>query len=168
MPAATTVTGDGRRTRERLRPLRKIVRARTRGSTLLAAALLSAAGCDSDFVLSASNLQIGPNPARPGDQVVASFIVTLVPTQPHTILVMIDGAEHLRVSSDEAPAVPTLLDLGDAGDLIETYGSGEHAAHVEVHLTERGEVARSQSAIFELRNEGPGALPRSKDEGGSP
>jgi hypothetical protein len=116
-----------------------------------ACGLVVASGCGSDVLLSASNLDIGPNPARPGDAVIASVLVTLVPTQRHTIRLTIDGAEHLSLTSDEAPSIPTILELGDAADLLTAYGEGEHAVRVEVQLHDGGQTARTQFVSLELQ-----------------
>lgn len=112
--------------------------------------LLADAGCGSDFILSAYNLEIGPSPAGPGDMVVASFRVDLLPTQPHTVTIVVDGEDHLTVSREDPPANPVLLELGDASTLIDSYGPGSHVAHVEVHATRENKTARSASAVFEL------------------
>lgn len=117
--------------------------------------LLAGAGCGGDLVLSTSNLEIFPNPARPGDMVVASFILTLIPTQRHTIVVYVDDTEYLRVTSADPPDAPMLLDIGDAADLIAAYGTGSHSAYVQVLLDDRDEAARTQSAGFELQETAP-------------
>jgi hypothetical protein len=105
------------------------------------------AGCG-DFHMSASDLAISPSPAVPGDTVTATFLLSLLPTQRHTIIVIIDGTEHMRVTSSEAPSIPVVLQLGDAADLIEAYGTGEHAASIIVHAND--DVSRTQSRRFEL------------------
>ena len=117
-------------------------------------ATLAMTACLGDFHLSASNLDIGPNPAVPGDVVVATFLVILAPIQRHTVIVMIDDQEHLRVTSNQVPR-PYVLTLGAATDLIATYGAGTHSARVEVRAEEEGESARTQSAAFELRDAAP-------------
>ncbi len=103
-----------------------------------------------DFHLSTSSLQIGPIPARPGDTVVASFILTMVPAQKHTIIVLIDDTEHLRVTKNEPPARPVVVELGDAADLITRYGSGPHVAQIEVRADEDNQATRTAPAGFEL------------------
>lgn len=117
--------------------------------------MVVSAGCSDDFLLSTSNLEIGPDPAFPGDMVVASVLVSVIPTQRHTIFLIVDGEEHLRVSSAEQPAIPVILQLGDAADLIQRYGTGVRVAHVEVRLDDSGRSARSQSAGFELQESEP-------------
>ena len=107
------------------------------------------------FRLSASNLEIGPNPAMPGDQVVASFILLLAPVQRHTVILIINNMEHSRVTRDETPPLPYIITLGDAAGLIATYGAGVHSARVEVRAEEEGESARTQTASFELREAAP-------------
>jgi hypothetical protein len=117
-------------------------------------AVLAFTACD-DFHLSASDLDIGPDPAVPGDVVVASFVLSLVPIQPHTIILSIDDTEHLRVTSNERPPIPYVIALGDAADLIAAYGTGTHTARVEVRAEEKGETARTQSVAFELQQPVP-------------
>ena len=119
------------------------------------AAVIATLACFGDFHLRASNLQIGPNPAVPGDVVVASFIVAVTPVQRHTIVFWIDNTEHTRVTSNEAPPIPYVLTLGDAADLISEYGAGMHAAYVEVRAEEEDETARTQAVGFELRATAP-------------
>lgn len=118
--------------------------------TLVAAliGLLGIAACE-DLHLATGSLDIGPNPAFPGDAVVASFILELLPTQQHSIVVFIDEQEHLRETRSDPPPTPVILELGDAGDLIASYGAGEHAVHVEVNVAK--ESTRTQSVTLELR-----------------
>lgn len=119
------------------------------------AATLVLTACLGGFTLSASNLEIAPNPAAPGEIVVASFFVVLAPVQRHTVVVMIDNREHRRVTSSDDPPRPYVITLGDAADLISTYGSGTHAAHVEVRAEDANETARTRSVTFELRDAVP-------------
>ena len=112
---------------------------------------LVAAGCAADLFLSTSNLEIGPNPAQPGETVIASFRLALAPTQSHTIIIFIDDVEHSRVTTSEPPAVPMVLEIGEAGDLIDSYGEGVHSAYVEVRLTDRNRTSRTRSVTFELQ-----------------
>lgn len=121
------------------------------------AGMLAIAACSElgSFHLSASGLQIGPNPAVPGDVVVASVFLVVNPLQRHTIILRIDDVEHFRATSSEAPAIPYVITLGDAADLIATYGTGTHLARVEVRAEEDNETARTQSAGFELRETAP-------------
>lgn len=109
--------------------------------------------CGGDFHLAASSLDIGPNPAVPGDMMVASFLMSLIPTQNYTVIFIIDDEEHLRFESNEPPAIPVVIPLGDAADLIDTYGLGEHAAYVQVHA--RDDAARTQSVLFQLNEVEP-------------
>lgn len=111
----------------------------------------TACGMFGGFHLSASNLQIGPNPAVPGDQVQGSVFVDVSPIERHTIILFIDDTEHLRETSTQQPSSPVILSLGDAADLIAEYGTGVHSARVEVRAEERGRTARTQTYNFELR-----------------
>lgn len=129
--------------------------ARTAAIALVLVTVLVITACFKDLQLSAFDLQIAPNPAVPGDQVVASLAVILVPVQRHTIIVTIDNTEHLRVTSTEAPPRPYVIALGDAADLIARYGAGTHAARVEVRAEESDESARTQTVGFELRQPAP-------------
>ena len=125
-----------------------------RGGAIALAIAVSLAACK-DFHLAASNLEIGPNPAVAGDQMVATVIVSLLPTQRNTIILTIDDQEHFRVSSNEAPAIPFIIELGDASGLIAKYGLGMHSARVEVRAEDDDESARTQSVSFELRDATP-------------
>jgi hypothetical protein len=126
-----------------------------RRAALMVGAILATSACFGDFHLSATNLQIGPNPAVPGDELVASVLIALVPTQRHTIILRIDDTEHLRVTSNEAPAIPTLIQMGEASALITQYGVGTHTAYVEVRAEDEDETARTQAVGFELREAVP-------------
>lgn len=119
------------------------------------ASVVAITACFSDLRLSASNLEIGPSPAVPGDVVVASVLLIVAPLQRHTIILTIDDVEHFRVTSSEAPAIPFVITLGDAADLIATYGTGMHSARVEVRAEEANEAARTQTASFELNEVAP-------------
>jgi len=131
-------------------PSRKVGAYRTGWSTTVAAvAMLAIMGC-SDLHLSTSNLQIAPNPAGPGDMVVASFVLSLVPLQQYTIVVLIDDTEYLRVTTSEQPALPVVIQLGDADALIARYGAGAHFARIEVRADEDNEVTRTAPTSFEL------------------
>lgn len=119
------------------------------------ATVLAVAACFGDFHLSASQLEIGPNPAVPGDVVVVSFVVMLSPIQRHTVRVMIDDTEHVAVTSSEQPRQPSVITLGDAADLIATYGIGTHSVRVEVRAEEENRTAKTRTASFELRQAAP-------------
>ena len=136
-------------TAPRRRPFRRTLLTWRRVTIALAAlAMPGVMGCGGDFHLSASTLDIGPNPAVSGEMVVASFFMSLLPTQNHTIVVIIDDEEHMRVESNDPPAIPVLLQLGNATDLIATYGLGDHEVYVQVHA--RDEAARTQSVVLQL------------------
>jgi hypothetical protein len=124
---------------------------RPRGHLLAIAlcASLGTAGCR-DFHLSTTGIDIGPTPAHPGDTVVLSFVLNLVPTQRHTMKVFVDDTEHLSITSSELPAVPVIIELGDAADLITAYGTGQHVVYVRVEAHESGGATETRSAVLEL------------------
>jgi hypothetical protein len=122
-----------------------------RASKTALALMVAVATACSDFQLSAFNLEIGPNPAEPGDMVVAAFNLHLAPRQPYTVILTIDEEEHSRVTHNDQPSVVQTIVLGDAADLIATYGEGVHEVRVEVVAEEDNESARTQSKAFELR-----------------
>ncbi|HSK21370.1 MAG TPA: hypothetical protein VK912_19595 [Longimicrobiales bacterium] len=118
------------------------------------AAILAVAGCN-NFHISTSDMVISPNPAVPGDAVVATFVLNLVPQQSHTMIVVIDDMEHLRLTSSDDTRAPVTIQLGDAADLIAQYGAGEHAAYVRVIANASDEATRTQTVGFELREDVP-------------
>jgi hypothetical protein len=126
-----------------------------RGGAL--AVLIAMIACSElgNFRLRASDLEIGPNPAVPGDQMVASLIVLVAPVQRHTIVLTINGTEHSRVTSSDAPPIPYIIALGDAAGMIAAYGTGTHTARVDVHAEEANESASTRSVSFELRDAAP-------------
>lgn len=131
---------------------RKIAASALRRSIVAAAVwmTLGLTGCR-EFHLSTSRLDIGPNPAVPGDDVTASFILSLIPTQTHTITVFIDNVEHLSVTSAGAPTIPVIVEMGDAAGLIAMYGEGVHAVHIAVEARESGGSTRTAAVGLELR-----------------
>jgi len=114
------------------------------------ALVLAAAACTSDLLLAARELEIGPSPAQPGDTVTFVFQLTVIPAQSYTVIVLIDGTEHLRVTRVEAVNGPFESKLGDAADLIARYGVGTHTGDIEVRLNERSRIARTASREFVL------------------
>ena len=126
-----------------------------RGAALAALLVLTACSDLGGFRLRASDLEIAPTPAGPGDQMVATFIVILAPVQRHTVVLIINDREHSRVTSNEAPPIPYVISLGDAADMIATYGIGTHFARVEVHADDANESAGTRSVPFELRDAAP-------------
>jgi hypothetical protein len=128
-----------------------------RGGVL--ATMLAVTACNEfgGLRLRASDLEIGPNPAVPGDQMVATLLVLLVPVQRHTVVLTINGVEHSRTTSSDEPPIPYVIQLGDAADLIAAYGTGTHSARVEVHAEEANETARTRSVTFELQAAAPAA-----------
>ena len=118
------------------------------------AAIFAIAGCN-NFHISTSDMVISPNPAVPGDAVVATFVLNLIPQQSHTMIVVIDDTEYLRLTSTDDTRAPITIQLGDAADLIAQYGVGEHAAYVRVIANESDEATRTQAVGFELREDVP-------------
>ena len=119
------------------------------------AGLFVTTACFSDLQLSAFNLEVGPTPAVPGDVVVATVELIVNPLQRHTIILTIDGVEHFRETRTETPERPYIITLGDAAGLLATYGPGTHLARIELRAEEDNELARTQAAAFELREEAP-------------
>lgn len=127
-------------------------------ATLAACAIalvLAAAACTSDLLLAAQELEIGPSPAQPGDTVTFVFQLTVIPEQSFTVIVLIDGTEHLRVTRVEAANGPFEIKVGDAADLIARYGAGTHTGGIEVQLNERNRIARTQAKDFVLETAAP-------------
>ena len=100
--------------------------------------VLAALGCSDDFTLSITSLDISPSPAQAGDSVVVSFRLTVQPEQGFAIIMQIDGTEHVRINRFEAIDEPVALSIGDAGDLIATYGLGTHDGSVVIRLDDGG------------------------------
>lgn len=115
-----------------------------------AATLLIGVPACADLFFSVRNLDISPSPARPGDTVTFVFYMGLVPAQSYTAIVLIDGAEHTRLTRTEAVDGPVVVEVGDAADLIARYGAGSHVGNVEVQLNERSRTARSGERTFVL------------------
>ncbi len=119
------------------------------------ALVLAAGACTADLLLAAQELEISPSPALPGDTVTFVFQLTVVPAQSYTVIVLIDGTEHLRVTRVELVNGPFEIKLGDAADLIARYGAGTHTGDIEVQLNERSRIARAASREFVLEAAAP-------------
>jgi hypothetical protein len=133
-------------------------RAARLGASLLwaaASAVIVSLACSSDLLLVASDLEVFPNPAQPGDSVKFVFRLTLVPKHRYVAKVLINNTEHLRLERSEAINGPVEINLGDAADLIARYGEGTHRGVVEVELTEKSVIARSGEREFLLRSGSP-------------
>lgn len=122
---------------------------------LLGALAWGAVACGPDLFLAATSLEITPNPAQPGDLVKFTFHLALVPEQSFTVVALVDGVEHSSKTEVAAVDGPYDVELGDAGDLIATYGAGAHVASIEVRLNDRGRVARTADKVFELQESAP-------------
>lgn len=118
------------------------------------ALVLAAPGCGPDLRLAATDLQISPNPAQPGDTVVFAFMLTVIPAQGFTVIARIDGTERARVSGFEAVDGPMVIVVGDAGALISQYGLGMHLGAVEVRLDD-GARAATANRTFVLEESPP-------------
>jgi hypothetical protein len=111
-------------------------------------------GCG-DFFISATGLEVSPLPARPGQEVFFVFNLALVPAQSFTVIGFVNGTEQARETRVEAYDGAFVLSVGDAADLIATFGVGTHNAHVEVQLNERDSSSRTQSVEFLLEEAVP-------------
>ncbi len=116
--------------------------------------LLAALGCNDDFALSITSLDISPSPAQTGDSVVFSFNLTVQPEQRFAVILRIDGTEHARMNRFEAIDEPVSLSAGDAGDLIATYGLGTHEGVVVIRLDDGGR-STTASHTFVLQEPPP-------------
>jgi len=132
-------------------PVRRVAAAALARAVLVLSSALVTSGCD-EFHLSTQNLEVAPNPARPGETVVASVFVEVIPVQRYTVTLFIDGQEQLSTTAEESPAAPLVLELGDAADLIQAYGVGQHTVYVEVRAEDRS--SRTADYLFELRQTG--------------
>jgi hypothetical protein len=120
----------------------------------LAVLTLGSSGCENAISVSASGLEVIPNPAHPGDSVSFVYALTVVPGQGFTITTRIDGVEHSRESRNEQVDDLVIHQMGDAADLISVYGLGVHLATVEVRLDDGGRTTTS-SRTFELQDTPP-------------
>lgn len=115
---------------------------------------VGASGCDNAVGLSASDLEVIPNPAHVGDTVVFVFAITVVPRQAFTISIRIDGVEHSVESRNEEINDLVIHQMGDAAGLISTYGLGTHLGSVQIRLADGGRTATS-TRTFELQDPPP-------------
>lgn len=111
----------------------------------------AASACESDPLLSATNLRIMPNPAQAGDVVTFVFDFTLVPEREYSVLTFIDDAPHFSQTRSEAVDGVLRVPAGDGADLIATYGLGMHTARVEILDVTRGATVETPTAQFELQ-----------------
>jgi hypothetical protein len=106
--------------------------------------------CSGDFHMSASNLIVEPNPAHEGDVLTATFLLTILPAQQHTMVVIINGTEWTRVVEHGPPAVPTVIQVGAASDLLERYGPGDHQMYVTIDAHSNDGRSRTEMVEFTL------------------
>jgi hypothetical protein len=97
-----------------------------------------------DFQLSVRNLQISPDTALPGDSVVFAFALTVAPAQQFTLNVLIDGATHASEMHSELVDAPLVITVGEAGNLIAQYGTGQHEGAIEVRLRDGARTATAR------------------------
>jgi hypothetical protein len=119
---------------------------------LLLGLWLAPSACAPDVLLSAGNLEITPNPAQPGQVVSFSFTLTVVPAQVYSVIVLIDGAEHSRLTRSDAVDGPAVVAVADAAELISRYGAGVHTGAIEVRLHDQNRTAGTAARTFELQN----------------
>lgn len=127
---------------------------RTAAAVLLAATL-TAPACGPDTLLAALDLTIYPNPAQAGDSVTFAFHLTVVPAQTYSVIVLIDGGEHLRGTRSEAVDGPFVVNVGAAADLISRYGLGTHIGEVEVRLHDENRRVGTAARTFDLQAPAP-------------
>ena len=106
--------------------------------------LLAAAACEPDLHVSVTGLEISPNPAHAGEAVSFSFDLVVVPEQGFTLIILIDGTEHTRITRFAAEDGPVAIDVGDAAGLIAAYGLGNHDAAIEVRLDHGARTATAR------------------------
>ena len=127
------------------------MRGSSKAAWLLASAIgLAALGCD-ELLIRAANLQVVPDPAQQGEEVSFVFDFTLIPERNYTITASIDGMVHRTETRMEAFDGVFVLRIGDAGDLISTYGVGTRTAHIAVRDNDGGRTAQTASVPFELQ-----------------
>jgi hypothetical protein len=113
-------------------------------------AILTGLSCGGDLVLAVGSLTVAPNPAVPGQPVVLTFRVTVIPEHNFEIAALIDDVEHVKRTY--MASINGLLDftIGDAEDLISAFGVGNHTARVEVRFLDSSHIARGRPVSFEL------------------
>ena len=116
-----------------------------------AGAFVLAVSACGEFHLSVRNLQISPDTAMPGDSVIFLFDLTVAPAQQFTLTVLIDGATHASEEHSELVDAPLTITVGEAGNLITQYGTGQHEGAIEVRLRdgERTATARRTFVLAE-------------------
>jgi hypothetical protein len=145
-----------------MRTTRRILGLTLAGLAVLA---LGSSSCENALSLSATDLEVIPNPAHAGDSVSFVYALTVAPRQAFTITTRIDGVEHSRESRNEQVDDLVIQQLGDAADLISVYGLGVHLATVEVRLDNGGRTTAT-SRTFELQDVPP--PPPAPTPGGEP
>jgi len=120
------------------------------GCLFILALGFAASACESDPLLSATNLRVTPNPAQASDAVSFVFDFTLVPEREYSVLVFIDDAPHFSQTRSEAFDGVLTVPVGPGADLISTYGLGLHNGRVEILDVTRGATVATPPAQFEL------------------
>jgi len=110
-----------------------------------------ALGCSSDLLVSVSNLAVEPAQASAGDQVKLTFQLTVIPERTFTITVFIDGAEHGSETQTGTASGLAEFALGDAADLIASYGLGVHQVRIRLDIPQDSRTLETATTSFSLQ-----------------
>ena len=112
--------------------------------------VLLGCGLGTDVTIEAFDLQVVPSPAQEGDFVSLYFTLTVVASGTVVLAAMIDDEEY---STQTAPRLFSGVfewGLGDAGDLIDRFGLGDHTVQVQVRAPDSDRVATTELVTFTL------------------
>ena len=107
-------------------------------------------GLTSDVTLEAFNLQVVPSPAQEGDLVFFNFTLTVVANGDATLTASIDDQVHATQAAPRLFSGVYTWEIGDAADLIATYGLGDHTVRISVRDPASDRTATSELVTFTL------------------
>lgn len=122
----------------------------SRAATVLLGGALLGCGLTSDVTIEAFNLQVVPSPAQEGDLVSFNLTLTVIANGDVTLTASIDDQVHATTAAPRLFSGVYTWEIGDAGDLIDEYGLGDHTARIRVHDPASDRTATSELVTFTL------------------
>jgi len=118
---------------------------------LLSAVLtITGLGCSESVSLDVWGLEVKPNPAHVGEEVVFEFNLLIVPTRDIRLSAVVDGETYSMESRTYNVNSRFEWPLGDAANMIAEYGAGTHTAQVVLLDLESNRQLGSNQVSFEL------------------
>ena len=122
----------------------------SKAAIVLLSGTLLGCGLTSDVTLEVFNLSVVSSPGQEGDLVSLNFTLTVLTSGSVGITAMIDDEAYSTHTAPRLFSDVFTWEIGDAGDLIERFGLGDHTARVQVHDPASDRTAISELVTFSL------------------